>query len=209
MITLEDIADKTTTSVSVVSDVLRGKGTEKRISQTTQNRILETAKELNYRPNRVARSLVIKRTKSIGVVVPDMSTLFYPEIVESIESGMRSKGYHVILAMSEDNPEEERTCLEMLIEKRVDGVIIAPTRLGIDNGKYLMELMDSNVPLVFIDRYIGKLERDFVIIDNLAGAYEAVNYLIELGHIRIGHIAGPKGISASEDRMAGYRKAFY
>lgn len=199
-----EIAKRSKVSQATVSRVLNNSS---RVNEKTRNIVSQAVTELKYKPNAIAKALIQQKTKSIGVVVPDISTLFYPEIVESIEAGMRSNGYHVILAMSEDNPEEERACLEMLIEKRVDGVIIAPTRLGIDNGEYLMELMDNNVPLVFIDRYIGKLERDFVIIDNLAGALEAVNYLIKLGHTRIGYIAGCKGISASEDRLAGYKKA--
>ena len=208
MITLEDIADKTTTSVSVVSDVLRGKGSEKRISQTTQNRILETARELNYRSNQVARSLVIKRTKTIGVLVPDMETQFLPEVVGDIENTARERGYHVILCLTEDKFEEEKACIDTLVERMVDGIIISHAENGDSNIKYLMELKERRkIPVVFVNRSPAETEEDFVIVDNMLGAYEAVNYLIKLGHKNIAYLSGPTRISTLQKRFTGYKKA--
>src|SRR3989337_2561699 len=112
--TLEDIAKKIGTSVSTVSDVLRNNGKEKRISQVLQERIIETAVELNYRPNRVARSLVIKKTKTIGVLVPDMETQLLPEVVGDIENIARKRGYHVMLCLTEDKSEIEKDYLDTL-----------------------------------------------------------------------------------------------
>src|SRR3989304_8352393 len=119
--TIIDVAEKANVSTATVSRVLNQ--SDSPIEEETKVRVLRAVEELKYRHNALASGLILKKTKSIGVVVPDISTLFYPEIVESIEAYVRSKGYHVILIMSEDNPDEEKACLEALIEKRVDGII--------------------------------------------------------------------------------------
>lgn len=205
--TIIDVAEKANVSTATVSRVLNQKYCNIPISEKTKSRVLKATAELKYKPNALARGLVTQKTRTIGVIIPEISTLFYPEVVESIENFARSKDYHIILCMSGDNSKEEKKCLETLLEKRVDGFIISPAQLGTPNNQYFEELEEEKMPLIFIDRHIEKVERDFIIIDNTLGAYKAVDYLINLGHRRIGYIAGPRNLSAVQDRLTGYRKA--
>jgi LacI family transcriptional regulator len=165
------------------------------------------AKRLKYRPSELARGLIMQRTGSIGVIVPNVINLFFAEVLQRIENVARGRGYHVVLSISEENPEEEATCLDTLIKRRVDGIIIAPTEMGVDNKEYFLELEEKKVPLVFIDRYMDQIEKNYVLVDCVSGAYQAVNHLLGLGHRRIGYICGPRKISVSEDRFKGYKKA--
>ncbi len=206
-ISIIDVAKMANVSTATASRVINQKDSNIPISEGTKFKVLNAVEKLNYRPNALARGLVTLRTRTIGVVVPNMSTLFFPEVIESIESFARNKDYHIILSMSENNPDEEKECVETFLEKRVDGIIIAPTQLGVPNVEYFEELQERDIPIVFIDMYLGEVEKDFVIIDNKLGAYEAVEYLIKLGHRRIGHIGGPRELSAVQDRLTGYIKA--
>lgn len=198
-ININDIARIAGVSVSTVSLVLNNKPG---VSQETKIRVLGVVEKLNYVPSSIARSLVTKRTTSIGLIVPDISDIFYAQLGKIVQNAVSKKGYSMILCNSENNPEKETTYLNFLKDKRVDGIIIVP---GLSINSTKVEQID--VPVVFVDRYIKGVDINYVGVDNEKGGYEATKHLIKLGHERIGCICGPNGASSSTERIAGYKKA--
>lgn len=196
---ISDVARIARVSISTVSLVLNDKPG---VSEETKIRVLGVVEKLNYLPSSIARSLVTKRTISIGLVVPDISDIFYAQLGKIIQNTVSRKRYSMILCNSENNPEKEAAYLDFLKDKRVDGIIMVP---GSSTNSTKVEQID--VPVVFVDRYMKGVDISYVGVDNETGGYEATKHLIKLGHERIGCICGPEGASSSEDRIAGYKKA--
>jgi LacI family transcriptional regulator len=183
-----------------VSKVLRNKGT---ISAATRKRVLQRAKELNYQTNWIARSLVTRRTFTIGLLLPDFTHPFFAEIAKAVAETVRPHGYHVIISYFEENPELERNEADSLMARQVDGLIAASAQ---SNADLFEGILERKVPLVLIDRQISGVQASFVGVDNEAIGKLATNHLIAQGCTRIAHLRGPKiGIAAA--RMAGYRHA--
>jgi LacI family transcriptional regulator len=197
--TLSDIAKDLNISIVTVSKALRNKG---RISARTRNRVLKRAKELDYRPNWVARSLVTRRTYTIGLLLPDFTHPFFADIAKTIAETVRPRGYHVIISYFEEDPDLEKVEAESLLARRVDGLILAssqsPRRLEL-----FEELRARKMPLVLIDRPIDGVRASFVGVDNEAVGRLATTHLIERGCKRIAHLRGPK-IGLAEKRLNGY-----
>ena len=202
MITLSDIAKDLKVSVVTVSKALRNQG---RISVRTRNRILKRAQELDYRPNLVARSLVTRRTYTIGLLLPDFTHPFFAEIAKSIAEAVRPRGYHVIISYFEEDPGLERVEADSLLSRRVDGLILAssqpPDRLELFN-----QLRLRKVPFILIDRPIDGVRATFVGVDNDAVGELATSHLIQRGCRRIAHLRGPK-IGLATKRLNGYLAA--
>jgi LacI family transcriptional regulator len=201
-VTLLDIAKDLSVSVVTVSKVLRNKG---KISARTRKRVLRRAKELNYQPNWVARSLVTRRTYTIGLLLPDFTHPFFADIAKTIAETIRPHGYHVIISYFEEDPALERSEAESLLARRVDGLIIAsaqsPERLDL-----FQQLAARKLPFVLIDRPIARVAASFVGVDNEAIGKLATTHLIRQGCRRIAHLRGPKiGLAAA--RLSGYRAA--
>jgi LacI family transcriptional regulator len=200
VITLSDIAKDLKVSVVTVSKVLRNQG---RISARTRNRVLKRAKELDYRPNLVARSLVTRRTYTIGLLLPDFTHPFFAEIAKTIAETVRPRGYHVIISYFEEDPALERVEADSLLSRRVDGLILAssqsPERLDL-----FEQLQSRKLPFVLIDRPIDGVRASFVGVDNHAIGRLATAHLIERGCRRIAHLRGPK-IGLASKRLDGYR----
>ena len=197
-VTMQDIARDVGVSVVTVSKVLRNKG---EISAATRQRVLRRAKALNYQTNWIARSLVTRRTFTIGLLLPDFTHPFFAEIAKAVAETVRPHGYHVMISYFDENPELERNEAESLLARQVDGLILASAQPG---AKAFADLQRRKVPFVLIDRPIAGVQASFVGADNAAIGQLATAHLIEQGCSRIAHLRGP-GISIATRRMQGYR----
>jgi len=200
-VTMQDIARDLNVSVVTVSKALRHQGN---ISVATRNRVLQRAKELNYQMNWVARSLVTRRTYTIGLLLPDFRHPFFAEIAKAVAETVRPQGYHVIISYFEEDPELEATEVESLVARQVDGLIVASAQSP--KSDLFRRIRDRKVPFILIDRPLARNGSSFVGTDNESIGRIATEHLIEKGCKRIAHLRGPNvGIAAA--RMAGYRKA--
>jgi LacI family transcriptional regulator len=199
--TLKQVAEKAGVSLGMAGRVLGNYGS---FSDATKKKVTEAARALNYAPNIIARSLRTQLTKTIGVLISDITTFFWTTLVRGIQDKAGKAGYSVILCNSDDESENEQLYLSTLFERNVDGLIVSPTP---HNHSYLKRLARSMVPIVLVDRRVKGLQIPTILTDNKAGAYEAVKHLIDLGHDRIAIITGIPGVETSEQRFAGYRQA--
>jgi LacI family transcriptional regulator len=198
---MQDLARDLGVSVATVSKVLRKQGN---ISQATRERVLLRAKELNYQMNLVARSLVTRRTFTIGLLLPDFRHSFFGEIAKAVAESVRPLGYHVIISYFEEDPEQEAMEVDSLLARQVDGLIVASAQSP--ESSLFQRIREREVPCVLIDRPIAGAEVSFVGTDNESIGLIATEHLIAQGCRRIAHFRGPDvGIAAS--RLAGYRKA--
>lgn len=175
-VTQKDIAKKLNVSVMTVSKALKG---HPDISQKTRKRVEKTARQMNYSVNVVARSLVQKRTNTIGVIVPDISESFYAEMLRGIESNLREQQYNIILADSDNDAKIEMQALHMMQEKRIDGLLFAPSE---KSDKYIPFLQNLAIPFVLINRGSSKLKCDLIKVDRSTGAFHAVSHLLSNGY---------------------------
>ena len=160
---LKDIARIVDVSIPLVSYVLSNKWKENRVSESTARRILEVAKELNYHPNLNARSLKTNKTRTIGVILADISNSFFSNLARVIEDEAYSQDYTVIFGSSDENIEKLEKVLDYMLTRQVDGFIIAAPE---GSKKIIEKLQEMKIPLVLIDRYFSEIETNFVIIDN-------------------------------------------
>jgi LacI family transcriptional regulator len=199
-VTLEDIARGLHVSVVTVSKVLRNQG---KISAATRRRVLKRAKKLNYQTNWIARSLVTRRTYTIGLLLPDFTHSFFAEVAKAVAETVRPRGYHVIISYFEEDPDLERTEADALVARQVDGLIAASAQ---SRPELFEGIRKRKVPFVLIDRPIPGVKASFVGADNEAIGRLATEHLIAQGCRRIAHLRGPAiGIAAA--RLAGYRRA--
>jgi len=203
-IRLIDIAKKTGFSVSTVSRVLNNKSHEFKIKEETKRKIKEIADELGYRPNKLARSLKLNKTCELGIIVPDVSNPFFANLVKIISKEARQVGFGIMLNDSDENVSNEERAVQTFIEKRVDGLIIAPVGLKFEHIK---QLVNYKIPTVVIDRCFKDLNFDSVGVDNFKGAYLGVRYLIREGHRKIAFIQGIPGTFTNDGRLEGYQQA--
>jgi LacI family transcriptional regulator len=202
---LRDVAQRAGVDVSVVSRVVNGDPTL-RIAETTRLRVEEALRELSYRPNYQARGLRLARTWTIGFVLPDLMNPFYAPIVEGVGQRASEDGYVVVIVRELDravHDGRELTFERLLHQERVDGLLIASGR--VDDG-VLRALAAKDRPLVIVNRRVPGVT-GYVIVDDEAGAYVATQHLLEFGHRRLGHVAGPPGIDNTERRVAGFHRA--
>ncbi len=202
--TLQTIADKVNVSRSTVSRVLNNKWKKYGISQVTADKITSLAKDLHYIKNEAARSLRAKKTFTIGVVIRDITNPFYSQLVKFVESALYTKGYTIIICNTGYDLDKENGHINVLLSRRVDGIILSPIQNSIEN---ISIIKDRNVPLALFDCKIDKFDADYILVDNEAGTMEAVNHLIAQGHKKIGYIGGDSYDSNNRLRYAGYRKA--
>lgn len=202
-ITIKEIAAEAGVSIATVSMVLNKK--DKKISCKTREKVLDIAKKYNYTPNGMARSLVTRKTGTIGLIIPDIVNPFFPEIARGVEDKASEFGYSVIYCNTDDKIKRENKYIGILTEKAVDGIIFA--RSAGDNGG-VCSLEKCKVPIVLIDRdYEDKNVVGKILVDNKSGAYETTLYLLDRGYKNIAYIAGDTTINTAADRLAGYKKA--
>jgi LacI family transcriptional regulator len=201
-IRIKDIAKHLNVAESTVSRALSD---HPRISKSTKNRVTAAAKDLNYQPNLIAKSLKLRSTNTIGLIIGDITNPFYPEIVKSTEDLAHKNNFNVILCNSDYDPEKEIQYLNVLMGKRVDGMLITP----VGNTTSLQKILQqNNVPFIFIDcKPTSKNNISCVFADLEFGAYTAIKYLIELGHTKIALINGPKTNSPCRQLESGFQRA--
>ena len=201
MITLNRVADHAGVSVSTVSRVLAGKARSYRITKETEEAVRKAAEELHYVPNFIAMSLRLRRTNTIGLIIPDISNQFFASIARSIEIESRKLKYSLILCDSQENTELEIESIAILVKRKVDGLLICP--VGIEYN-HIKKISEKQIPVVIIDRYMADLDFPSVVSDNYRGALEAINYLVGNGHRQIAFIQGLAGTTVNNDRVKGY-----
>jgi len=202
--TLKSISEKLGVSVSTVSRVLSGKAERYRISDKTAALVKEEADRTNFAPNQIASALRLKKTHTIGLIIPDISNSFFAAIARHVEMEAAKRGYFIILCDSQDSTATEIEYIRLLLGRSVDGLIISPVG---QIGGHLCDLRRNGTPVVLVDRYFPRLDLPYVTTDNRQGAFEAVTYLIGMGHRRIACIRGLPDSSSGNDREAGYREA--
>ncbi len=203
--TLQGIAERSGFSVTTVSRVLSGQATRYRISKETEAAVRKLAKEFNFVPNELARSLRLKRTLKIGLAIPDISNPFFAGIARQVTLGAHKHGYSVALHDTEDSIELEIQALELLQRRSVEGVVLCPVG---QSGEHLLKFAARSLPIVLVDRYFPNLPLPYVSSDSAAGAREATELLIANGHRQIACLQGLHGTSPNDSRIRGFKEAF-
>lgn len=205
--TIKDIAKATGFSPATVSLVLNHK--DHRIPQKTRDTVLQAAKELNYRPNRMAASLVTKKSRTIGLILPDITNSFFSEIAAAVEQECSGADYSVILCSTNDVPEQDVRYVNLLLERNVDGVLFAMAVNSQANcaDECLALLQEAGAATVLLDREWKTDSTVNVTSNNEEGGYLACRHLLDLGHTRIGCITGPMGTQSAQKRLYGYIRA--
>jgi LacI family transcriptional regulator len=168
-------------------------------------RVRKASEEIGYAPDGVARSLKLGRTRTIGLIIPDISNPHFAGLAKAIEVGTDGAGYALMLSNTTDDPDKEVRLLRLMRMQRVDGVILVPC--GVEPGHTEAIQKAFPGPTVMVDRVLRGLDHDSVVLDNRAASRMVLEYLIRAGHRRIGIVSGPPTISISIDRLAGYREA--
>jgi LacI family transcriptional regulator len=205
-ITLKDIARELEVSISTVSKALKN---SEEISRDTKEKVQAFAKLYNYKPNNIAISLKNKRTKNIGVVIPDIVHHFFTTVIRGIETYANARGYNVIVCLSEESFDKEVINMEMLANGSIDGFIMSLSSETQQKGDYnhLKEVTEQGIPVVLFDRITNEIDCDKVVIDDELGGYMATKKFIEQGKKRIALISTDDYLSVSKARSMGYRKA--
>ncbi|OFI01502.1 HTH-type transcriptional repressor CytR [Clostridium acetireducens DSM 10703] len=201
-ITMLDIANKAGVSKATVSMVINK--TDNKISEETRKKILNIAKELNYIPNSIARSLSTNKSNTIGIILPDITNPFFAEIARAIEDEASENGYNVIFCNTDNVIEKEEKYTKLLISKLIDGVIFIS---GGDSSKSIKILEDNNIHFILVDRYIESYYKYYgVYCLNEKGVKEGIEYLYSKNNKKIAFVSGPKEIQVSMQRLKGYKE---
>jgi len=205
--TIKDVAKNVGLSPTTVSLVLNDK--PNRIATETKQAIFKAVKELNYRPNHIAVSMVTKETNTIGLILPDISNLYFSELAKVIEEQCYEHGYNVLYGNTRDSAKRDFEYLNIFLDRNVDGIImiLSSTFDEIALQRFHDTVTDVNVPIITVDRVINDKNIKSVTLDQRLGGYLATKYLINLGHRQIGCISGPKNVPSSSGRLSGYRQA--
>jgi LacI family transcriptional regulator, galactose operon repressor len=201
MATIKDVAREAGVSVSTVSRVI---SSNPNVSDGTRKRVRAVIERIGYQPSAIAQGLVSQRTRTIGVVVSDISSPFYPQVVRGIEDVANARGFTIVLFSTDDDLERHATALKVLHSQRVRGIVHGSARL--DDAK-LPEFIASGIPTVLVNRGLPNSGTSQVLLKNRRGAELATQHLIDLGHRRLLHLAGPRFAQNARDRAAGFRRA--
>lgn len=202
-VTIKDLAKQLNISVATVSRALRDLPD---IHPDTKKAVLELAAELDYQPNVLATSLVKSKTKTLGLVVPDLGYHFFSTITKHIEEAAIKAGYSLLITQTQESYEREIINIQNLLRSQVEGIIISLSR-ETKNFDHLIRLQKRGMPLVFFDRNSEDILASKVMVDNEVSAYEAAKHLIDNGCKRIAFVAGPSNVSVSNQRIEGYKRA--
>lgn len=200
-VTLRDVAKAAGVSASTVSRVINN---DPRISYSIKKKVNDCINKLGYRVNSIARSLKTNRTYIVGFICPELTNDFFMNVAKGVEDELRKHGYTMILCNSNEIRDEEQDRIKLLCEKCVDGVIIIPAT---SKGSHFKMLTKYNIPVVLVDRLVEDFETDAVLVDNINGTYEAIEYLINKGVSRIGFIGGNMELTSARERYEGYVRA--
>ena len=197
----KDVAQHAGVSIATVSHVING---TRFVSTATRQKVLDSISALQYRPNAIARGLVTNSTRKIGLVVSDIRNPFFTAVARGVEDEFNIQRYNTIFCNTDEDPVREEDNLHLLAGQQIDGLIVAPTG---ERCESLLALANTGVPIVQIDRVSPDLDAPKVCVDNAEGAYQAVRYLIQLGHRRIAYLMGIEAVSTQIERLAGWRRA--
>ena len=200
MVNIKDVAEVAGVSIATVSRVLADKP---HVRPKVREHVLAVVKELNYSPNRVARSLRAQKSNVIGLIVSDIQNPFFTLISRSVEDAAYEQGMSIFLCNSDEDPAKEAIYLKLMRDERVSGIILSPTQKTSNN---FLEITNSHLPVVVIDRRVHGVDIDSVQIDNIESAYKLVDHLIGHGYQRIGALFG-MGSTTGRERRQGYIKA--
>jgi DNA-binding LacI/PurR family transcriptional regulator len=201
MVNQKDVAKRAKVSTATVSAVINN---NKFVSDDLKKRVIEAIEELHYEPNIIARSLKVKKTNSIGIIIGNIVSQAFSIMAKAAEDIANKYKFNLIVCNSDDDPKKELDYLKVLKSSRVEGIILTSTG---KNFEYVKRLIESGTKIVLLDRLIDSINCDAVLLDNEKGAYTAVKYLINRGFRRIGIICGPLDITTGRERLDGYLKA--
>lgn len=203
-VTMADVAKKANVSKSTVSQFLNKR--YEYMSEETKLRIAEAIETLGYQPNVIARSLKQKKTSTIGVIVANILHSFSTQVIRSIEDVCNAAKFNVIVCNADDDPEKEKSYIEMLLAKQVDGLIIFPTG---GNYELYKQMAETDYPLVFVDRLVDGIEAPAILLDNESAAELAVKHLYDNGYRRIGMLTTSieRNVTPRIERLEGYKKS--
>ncbi len=204
-VTIKDIARELNVSPSTVSRALSD---HPAISKATKKRVQEVASRMNYFPNSIAQSLKQQRTKTIGVIVPEIKHEYFALAISGMEEVAYQAGYALVVSQSNEQMEREQFNVMSMISNRVDGLIVSRSQSTTDSAHF-KKALDVGIPVIFFNRVCEDVETIKVVSDDFNGAYQATRHLIERGYRRIAHFAGPRILPACQERLAGFRKALH
>lgn len=203
MSTIKEVAELAGVSIGTVSHVIGGSVP---VSVGLREKVLAVINKLDYHPNHIARSLKTRTTRTLGIVVPDMTIPFYPQVIRSAEAAARVLGYSVIAVNSDDSTTRQKEALSLLRSQRVDGVLLVIASGQSSEGQ-VKKLISSDIPVVCLDRLPDGVDVDSVCVEDFAAAEMAVSHLISRGHRRIAIVTGPLTLRNERERLAGYKNA--
>ena len=200
-VTISDVAARAGVSTATVSRVLAGVGNPKPESTAA---VMTAVKQLDYRPSGVARSLRVRRTHTLGLIVTDIQNPFFPELVQAADVAARTIGYTMLLGSAAYDQDRAQLYMHLMVDRRVDGIIIASSQLRPANVAWLLS---APVPAVAVNAEPGDLRIPVIGSDNEGGSRQAVEHLVALGHRQIAYIRGAPDFTATLPRFAGFRQA--
>lgn len=201
MPTIKDVANRAKVSIKTVSRVIND---SPMVSPTTRERVLKVMEEMDYHPNALARGLVTKETRIIGLVVADVTNPYFPELIRGVEDVANANEYNVFLCNTDEDPEKELVYIKLLREKQVDGIILSGSRTS---PEQIRPTLSSGLPVIFINRKASGKRVGLIMLDNFGTAYAAVKYLLGLGHENIGYLGGSILGQSNTERKNGFIKA--
>lgn len=202
-ITIIDIAKLLGVSKSTVSRALKD---HPDISKSIKEAVNMLAQQLNYKPNAVAMSLRHKKSNVIGLIVPHISPFFFPSVIAGIEHEVNKRGYNLMILQSNESYEKEKHNLDILMSNNVEGILASVSKKTKDFSHFT-NLLEANTPIVFFDRIPKNIPADMVLVDDVSGAFKAVEHLIQIGRKKIAICLGNPNLLISSNRLEGYKKA--
>jgi LacI family transcriptional regulator len=204
MATVKEVAARAEVSVGTVSNVLSGAA---RVSRARRERVLAAIRELGYQPNHIARSLKLRQTMTLGMIVSDITNPFFSQLVRGAEEAALEANYLLLTFNTDDRVDREKQVLAVLRARRVDGILLVVAPAPNSDYAHVNETIEMRTPVVCLDRVPPGIKVDSVTVDNVAAARRCVQHLLERGHRRIGIITGSPLLETARQRLQGYRKA--
>lgn len=201
MTTIQDVARRAGVAPITVSRVVNNSGY---VTLAVRERVEAAIAELGYVPNTVARSLRSRRTHTLALVLTDITNPFFTTVARGVEDAASDAGFMVIFCNTDESEAEEQKYLRMLLQQRVDGILLVPARHALESIRIIQR---QKTPVVVVDRRIEEAQVDVVRCDSEGGAYQLGRLLVALGHTRFALLAGPRDVSTSEDRVHGFHRA--
>jgi LacI family transcriptional regulator len=202
MPTIIEVAERARVSIATVSNVIRG---TRRVSPALEERVRAAIRDLDYYPNEIARSLKVKQTRMLGMIIPDITNPFFPEIIRGAEDTAFERGYFLVAANTDEQIGRERRIISALRSYRVGGILLASAP-GKDIS-HIRSTMQAGISIVCLDRAVSGVKTDAVLLDNVRGGRECVRHLIQRGHSRIAIITGSLTLQTGRERLRGYEDA--